>query len=80
MKSKYISVIQSKFTKTNPNFFQNRGGGAPGAPVLGPPLLSSHIENKQDIRVGQNRFIITGYSLLDRDPSISVTAYLAITK
>ena len=35
-----MRVIQSKFTTTNPNFFQNGGGGrAPGAPVLDPPLI-----------------------------------------
>ena len=37
LKSKYMCVIQSNFTKTNPNFFQN-GGRASGAPVLDPPL------------------------------------------
>ena len=38
VKSKYMRVIQSKFTTPNPNFFQNGGGG--GAPVLDPPLYN----------------------------------------
>ena len=38
LKSKYMRVIQLKFTKTNPNFFQN-GGRVPGAPVLDQPLM-----------------------------------------
>ena len=29
LKSKYMRVIQSKFTTTNPNFFQNGGGARP---------------------------------------------------
>ena len=34
-----MRVIQSKFTKKQTrNFFQKRGGGAPGPPVLDPPL------------------------------------------
>ena len=33
-------IQQSKFTKTNPYFFSKGGGGAPGAPVLDPPLFS----------------------------------------
>ena len=39
-----MCVIQSNFTKTNPNFFQN-GGRAPGAPVLDPPLIL-YVTNK----------------------------------
>ena len=30
--------VQSEFTKTNPQFFFKKGGAAPGAPVLDPPL------------------------------------------
>ena len=33
-----MRVLQSKLTKTNPEDFQNGGGGTPGAPVLDPPL------------------------------------------
>ena len=36
---KYIPVMQSKFTKSTPKIFSNRGA-APGAPVLVPPLYS----------------------------------------
>ena len=31
----YMGVMQSKFTK----IFPNKGGGAPGAPIMDPPLL-----------------------------------------
>ena len=30
LKLNYMRVIQSKFTKTNPNFFSNQGGGGGG--------------------------------------------------
>ena len=33
-----MRLIQSKFTKQTRKFFQ-KGGGAPGAPVLDPPLI-----------------------------------------
>ena len=33
-----MRVIQSKFTKQTRKIFQ-KGGGAPGAPVLDPPLI-----------------------------------------
>ena len=34
-----MRVLQSKLTKTNPEDFQNGGGGGtPGAPALDPPL------------------------------------------
>ena len=43
-----MRVIQSKCTNTNPekNFKRGRGGGAPGAPVLDPPLNNNHITKK----------------------------------
>ena len=37
--------MQSKFTKTNPQFFF-LDGRAPGAPVLDPPLIMSIFANK----------------------------------
>ena len=36
---KIMRVIESKFSKIHPKNFQ-KGGGAPGAPALDPPLVS----------------------------------------
>ena len=39
-----MRVLQSKFTKTNLKFFSKRGGCAPGAPVLDPPLMMHYVD------------------------------------
>ena len=41
----YVSVIQLKFAKTNPEQI-SEGGRAPGAPVLDPPVATSADGNR----------------------------------
>ena len=59
LKSKYMRVIQSNFTKTPPPQFFQTGGRAPGSPVLHPPLDY----NKVNAFYGVNIFKITSLKL-----------------
>ena len=49
---KHMHVIQSKFTNTNPPNKFKRGGGAPGAPMLDPPL-NNHVF-KESLKVASS--------------------------
>ena len=47
-----MRIMQSKFTKTSPlSFYFNKGGGAPGAPVLNSPLSAL----QQNVRAALKR-------------------------
>ena len=75
LKSKYIRVIQSNFTKTTPIFFRTGGGGVPGAPVVNPPLADvkflvyqcdpRHLQGRRDGFIFVNIMNFVFYLMID---------------